>query len=142
MIRVRGVEQMGHTRVERDNGVKNLIEIGAPIRIFGEHAGHQRPNALAIVRGDGRHLLLHNLHDEIVKIGALERVLEREKFIAKAAEAPNIRFERIRLRVAQLWRQRVRCADDCARHVGSVTQRARDAKVAQFDRAVLHQVDV
>ncbi len=74
---------MSHTRIERDNGAQDFIDVGAPIRVFGEHAVHERANAATVVRGNRRHLLLTNLHDEIVQIRALERVLEREQLIAQ-----------------------------------------------------------
>ena len=84
MIRV-GVEQRGHTRIERGNGAQDFIDVGAPIRVFGEHAVHERTNATAIVRGNRRHLLLTNLPDEIAQTRGLERVLEREQFVRKAS---------------------------------------------------------
>jgi hypothetical protein len=62
-----------NARPKRHNGAQDFIEVGAHIRVFGEHTIHERANAAAIVRGNRRHLLLHNLHDEIVQIEALNR---------------------------------------------------------------------
>ena len=87
-------------------------------------------------------MALDNFLGQLMQGLGVEWWLECAHLVKQNAEGPNVRFETVRLRLDDLWRQVIWCTHNGLGLGPRVTEYSSDTEISQLDEPILGDEDV